>query len=333
MIRIIFSTAIFFLLTSGCQTSENKEIIMTVTGPVQANKMNLSLVHEHILVDFTGGDTTKIKRWKISDVSKKALPFLLEAKELGCYTFVECTPVFLGRDPLLLKNLSEASGLNIITNTGYYVVPDFLRDQSADQFAEKWISEWEDGIDSTGIRPGFIKLRVESGNLSGQSQKLIMAAARTHLKTGMVISSHTGPAIPAFQQIEILKNEGVSPTAFIWVHAQSEKNYEKHLEAAREGAWVSLDGLSDKNVSDYLEMIKNLKQGNLLHKVLLSHDAGWYTPGAENGGNYRGYSTLFEKLIPLLRNEKFSEKEIKQLLVHNPAEAFTIRIRKLDNGR
>lgn len=329
MIRIILSATIIILLTSGCHTSENEEIIMTVTGPVQAGKMSLSLVHEHILVDFTGGDTTKIKRWKISDVSKKALPFLLEAKELGCNTFVECTPVFLGRDPLLLKNLSESSGMNIITNTGYYVVPDFLSDQSADQFAEKWISEWEEGISGTGIRPGFIKLRVESTNLSEQSQKLIKAAARTHLKTGLVISSHTGPAIPAFQQIEILKNEGVSPEAFIWVHAQSEKNYEKHIEAARKGVWVSLDGLKDDNVNQYVEMLRNLKENNLLGNVLLSHDAGWYTPDADDGGNYRGYATLFKKLVPALRDENFSEKDINQLLIENPAKAFTIKIRKL----
>jgi len=72
-----------------------------------------------------------------------------------------------------------------------------------------------------------------------------------------------------------------------------------------------------------------MKENNLLSKILLSHDAGWYHPGVENGGEYRGYTTLFEKLIPLLRKEKFSEKEIHQLLVANPAEAFTIRVRKI----
>ena len=44
---------------------------------------------------------------------------------------------------------------------------------------------------------------------------------------------------------------------------------------------------------------------------------------------FRGYTTLFDKLIPLLKIEDFSEKEIDQLLVLNPAEAFTVRVRRL----
>ena len=76
-------------------------------------------------------------------------------------------------------------------------------------------------------------------------------------------------------------------------------------------------------------MIKNLKDNDLLDKVLLSHDAGWYEPAKENGGDYRGYTTLFEKLIPLLKKDGFSENELDQILITNPAEAFTIRIRNL----
>ena len=95
------------------------------------------------------------------------------------------------------------------------------------------------------------------------------------------------------------------------------------------GAWIILDGVNDNNLEDYIRMIRNLKENNLLGKVLLSHDAGWYHPGEENGGAYRGYSTLFEKLIPLLKKEKFTESEIHQILVSNPAEAFTIRVRRI----
>jgi phosphotriesterase-related protein len=62
---------------------------------------------------------------------------------------------------------------------------------------------------------------------------------------------------------------------------------------------------------------------------LLSHDAGWYHSGEENGGEYRGYTTLFKKLLPLLKNEKFSKNEIFQIMVSNPAKAFTIKIRRL----
>jgi phosphotriesterase-related protein len=233
---------IIFLLQ--CKT-EKDGIIMTVNGPVSSREMGVSLIHEHILVDFIGADSTTDRRWNKGKVIERAMPFLKQIKDLGCQTLVECTPEFLGRDPLLLKSLSGSTGLNILTNTGYYgavnnkYIPQYAFTESADQLAARWILEWDNGIDGTGIKPGFIKIGVASGNLSDMHKKLVTAAARTHLKTGLTIASHTGPAIPAFEQLEILKNEGVNPDAFIWVHAQAEKDMSNHIKAARTGAWRS----------------------------------------------------------------------------------------------
>jgi len=334
MKKFFFIAILVLLALCQCKTSLDEGIIMTVNGPIPSSKMGVSLIHEHIMVDFIGADSISNKRWDRSKVIEKSLPYLKQIKDLGCQTLVECTPEYIGRDPLLLKSLSDSTGLNILTNTGYYgasnnkFIPRFAFEETADQLAKRWISEWEEGINGTGIKPGFIKIGVGSGTLSELHKKLITAAARAHLKTGLVIQSHTGPAIPAFEQIEILKKEGVSPEAFIWVHAQSEKDPGNHIKAAQSGAWIGLDGLNENNLQDYVKMLKNLKDNNLLNKVLLSHDAGWYDPGKTNGGDYRGYTTLFEKLIPLLRSENFSETEINQLLVVNPSKAFEIRIRK-----
>jgi phosphotriesterase-related protein len=276
------------------------------------------------------------KRWVNNKVIERSLPYLKQIREFGCQTFIECTPAYLGRDPLLLKFLSDTLSLNIITNTGYYgarnnkFIPRCAFSENADQLAKRWITEWKKGIDDTGIKPGFIKIGIDDGHLSEMHKKLITAAAKTHLKTGLVIASHTGPSIPAFEQLAILQSEGVSPEAFIWVHAQVEKNPANHIKGAQLGAWISFDGLNDKNVQDYVKMIKNMKENNLLNKILLSHDAGWYDPDKVNGGEYRGYSTLFEKLIPSLREEHFSDSEINQLLVVNPARAFEVRIRKAE---
>lgn len=309
---------------------------MTVNGPVSSKEMGISLIHEHILVDFIGADSVTFMRWDKSKVADRSLPFLKQIKDLGCQTFIECTPAYLGRDPLLLKSLSDSSGLNILTNTGYYgavnnkYIPQHAFNETADQLAARWILECENGIDGTGVKPGFIKIGVENGNLTDLHKKLVVAAARTHLKTGLTIASHTGPAIPAFEQLDILKIEGVAPEAFIWVHAQSEKDLSNHVKASKMGAWIGLDGLNENNLTDYIRMIKNLRENNLLNKILLSHDAGWYHPGEENGGEYRGYTTLFKKLIPLLRKENFSEKEINQLLVFNPSEAFKIGVHRIN---
>ena len=307
---------------------------MTVNGLVSEDQMGITLTHEHILVDFIGADSINESRWNKTIVVEKVLPYLKEIKRLGCQTFVDCTPAYLGRDPEILKRLADSTGLNIITNTGYYganknkYVTSFAKEESVDQLAARWILEWENGINGTGIKPGFIKIAVERDSLSDFHKKLVTAAARTHLKTGLTIASHTGPAVLAFQQLTILEKEGVAPDAFIWVHASNEKDHQKIIDAARIGAWISFDKLNDNNVKEIMLLVKMMKQNNLLEKVLVSHDAGWYDPSKENGGPFRGYTTLFEKLVPAMEEEKFTEKEIRQLLVINPARAFAVRIRK-----
>jgi phosphotriesterase-related protein len=335
MNRLVVLSAFFLISVFGC-TPKNEGIIMTVNGPVKAKEAGITLVHEHILVDFIGADSIDESRWDKNAVTEIVLPYLMQIKEQGCVTFVECTPAYLGRDPFLMKQLSSSSGLNIITNTGYYgavnnkYLPRFAFEETADQISSRWVKEWEEGIDGTGIRPGFIKISVGSDSLSELHKKIVTAAARTHLKTGLTIVSHTGPSLPAFEEIGILRNEGVSPEAFIWVHAQSEKDLSAHVRAAKMGAWISLDGVSGDNIEEYLAMLKNLKENLLLDKVLISHDAGWYRPGEPNGGEFRGYTDIFEKFIPLLKSENFTDREIETLLVKNPAEAFTVRVRSLN---
>lgn len=306
---------------------------MTVNGEILAKQMGKTLQHEHVMVDFIGADSVSSDRYNPEEVYKVVLPYLKEVKELGCQTFIECTPAYLGRDPKLLVRLSEATGLNIITNTGYYgarqnqYLPHYAFKETADQLAGRWINEWLNGIDNTNVRPGFIKIAVDQGELTDIHEKLVRAAARTHLKTGLTIASHTGPAIGAFEEIEILKEEGVDPSAFIWVHAQAEENLQYHVKAAKMGAWISFDGLGWEKPEAYVRLLANMKSQDLLNKVLISHDAGWYHVGEPNGGSFIGFTTLFNKLLPTLKDSGFTDNEINLLLVINPAEAFSVRVK------
>ncbi|MGB8492300.1 MAG: hypothetical protein WCE64_14695, partial [Bacteroidales bacterium] len=276
-------------------------------------------------------------------VSLKVLPFLFEAKEKGMKTFFECTPAYLGRDPVLLKSLSQAAGINIITNTGYYgannnkYIPESFYGSDPSEIASLWITEFNNGIEGTGVKPGFIKIAVNpSDTLSEEHRKIITAAAIAHLKTGMVIASHTGAEKPAFAQISILKEMGVDPSAFIWVHAQS-GTIEGNLKAASEGAWISLDNIHKRpelipgapyTLDWYANRIVQMKNDGLLDKVLISHDSGWYDPSVRGGGNFSGFTDIFDAFVPLLRQKGLSEKDIEQILITNPGNAFKIMIRR-----
>jgi phosphotriesterase-related protein len=306
---------------------------MTVNGPIAPERMGITLPHEHVLVDFAGAEEVSPARYDRGYVFETVLPYLNRARTLGARTLVEATPAYLGRDPLLLRQLADASGMHLLVSTGYYGarddqhLPGHAFAHPADSLAARWIREWTTGIDGTGIRPGFIKIGVDPGPLSDIDRKLIQAAARTHLRTGLTIAAHTGPAAGALEQLAVLEAEGVDPSAWIWVHAQAEDDSTVHVRAARRGAWISLDGLAHGNVERYVARVAFMKAEGLLDRVLVSHDAGWYHVGESGGGTFRPYDTLFTEFLPALEAAGFTTEEIHQLTVVNPASAFTVRVR------
>lgn len=329
------SLLIFVLLICSCNPQESK--IMTVTGEIPAGAIGKTLHHEHILVDFIGADSTGYHRWDKTEVVEKVLPYLLEIKKLGYQTLVECTPSYLGRDPELLKILSEKSGLQILTNTGYYsavgakYIPKHGFTETAEQLAERWINEAQNGIEDTGVYPGFIKIAVERGPLEEINRKVVEAACITHKATGLTIMSHTGLAVPAFQELEILKKHGVHPSAFIWTHAHNEPDLSKPLEAAQMGTWIAYDNFTPEKLDKFVQFALQMKKEGLLHKLLFSHDAGWYRPGEPNGGDFRGFTAIEEYLIPALEKNGLSQQDIHQLFTLNPTEAFKINVRITDS--
>jgi phosphotriesterase-related protein len=234
----------------------------------------------------------------------------------------------------VLDRLSELSGLALVTNTGYYgaandkFVPRHAYEESADQLAERWAKEWTSGIEGTLIRPGFIKIGVDGSPLSAIDAKLVRAAARSHLKTGLAIASHTGGGKPALEQLEILRDECVDGSAWIWVHAQTEKDTEVHAKAAARGAWLEFDGISPSTIEQHVSFVLDMRRRGLLGRVMVSHDAGWYRPGEPGGGAFRAFDTLFVQFVPALKGAGLTEAEIRQITVVNPANAFTIETKK-----
>ncbi len=116
--------------------------VNTVLGERSPRALGMTLMHEHVLVDFVGADKVSPQRYNAEEVFQTALPHLKALRAAGCRTLVECTPAFLGRDVNLLKRLASASGLHIVTNTGFYgaandkYVPAIARQETAEQLAD-----------------------------------------------------------------------------------------------------------------------------------------------------------------------------------------------------
>ncbi len=322
------------LLLLGCGNSRfiQQPHIQHVAGKNLSEVDQVWLSHEHVLVDFIGADSIRPADWNHDAILNVVLPYFEVLKDFKVAYFVDATPNYLGRDPILLEKIAARTGIRIITNTGLYgarhnkFLPDYVRDITEEELAEMWIEEYREGINGTSVRPGFIKIGIDSSDpLDTLQQKLVKAAALTHLKTGLTIASHTGEARGLWPQLQILREMGVSPEAFIWVHAQSEPDPDNYHKAAEKGCWISLDGLGWE-LENHIEKLKFAKKNGILDHILISHDAGWYDPQQINQ-SITPYTAIFKKLLPTLQSEGFTDEEIKGLISVNPSKAFSIAVR------
>jgi predicted metal-dependent phosphotriesterase family hydrolase len=327
-LQMVGSAALGMAVTQLGRSSA-RDRVETVRGPIDASALGLTLMHEHVLVDFIGADQVSASRYDREEAFRVVRPHLEQARSLGCRTLVECTPAYLGRDPILLQRLSEATGLHILTNTGYYgavkdkYLPAHAFTESADALARGWIRERAEGIDDTGIKPAFMKISVDAGPLSEVDAKIVRAAAMTHRETGLGIHSHTPDAEAGFAQIALLSREKIPPSAFVWVHAQNVKDPAALVRAAEQGAWIELDGIAPKSVARHVELVELLVSRGHADRVLVSHDAGWYRVGEPGGGAFRPFDTLFSTFLPALRTKGLNDRQIDRLLIDNPRRVLT----------
>jgi phosphotriesterase-related protein len=309
---------------------------LTVNGQVKPES-GIIFTHEHIVTDFRRSENNNQSEYDFKYALKTILPHLRLLKAKGVNTIFECTPNYIGRDVRLLKALSDSSGINLLTNTGFYAamnknyLPPNIQEMSSRDIYNIWKYEWVNGIDDSRIRPGFIKLGVGNGKLDSLEEKILTAAVRLSKETKMTIAIHTGDGEAAFSEYEIIKKLKLKPSKVIWVHAQNGTN-EERLRMANKGMWISLDGISEYNLDEYIEMIEYMKSENVLNKLLISHDDGWSVVEDDNNKvtlepfkeGYLPYITLLDQLIPILKELQFSKSEIEKLLYQNAISAFSL---------
>ncbi len=335
MIQSNFKELFLYLCIIGLTACHSKDeqnndgLINTVTGPLDVADMGFTLTHEHLMSNF-GKDISEAYEYDEDAVFTQVIPYVKKIKSLGVNTIFDCTTDYFGRRVDILKTIADSTGIHIVTNTGFYgaandrYVPEFAFEATSQEIAEIWIDEYENGIDDTGIRPGFIKLAFDDGQPSQTDLKLFEAGILTHLKTGLTIVVHTGNNTEAArQQINMLEQYDVSPQVWVWVHANHSDDIALQIEAASSGAWISIDGVNESNVEEYIVKLDRFKSHNLLDKILLSHDGDGYPMG----GEIRRFEAIPKYLIPAMRAHGFTEEEINQIMVKNPKEAFITSIR------
>ncbi|MDR9363787.1 MAG: hypothetical protein RI575_00490 [Balneolaceae bacterium] len=328
---LLFLILAFFIGNQGKDDKHNDDTFHTVNGPLAVENMGFALSHEHIMSNF-GKDISETSEYDEAALVNQVVPYLRRIKLLGVDTIFDCTTAHFGRRVDLLQTIADSTGLQIITNTGYYgavddkYVPQTAYNSTPREISERWVDEFENGIDGTNVKPGFIKLAFDDGTPSDIDKKLFEAGIMAHLETGLTLAVHTADNPEAVDtQLSLLQQFDVSPEAWIWTHAHTSNDLNLLIETAQKGAWISLDRVNSSNIQSTVDWLQRFKSEKLLHKILLSHDGNGF-PG---GGELRPFEAAMNELIPALQENDFTDEEIDQLFVENPKNAFSIKIRKL----
>jgi predicted metal-dependent phosphotriesterase family hydrolase len=301
--------------------------IVTVLGPIEPESFGKVLPHEHMMVDFVGADKVSKTRYDSEEVFQTMLPYFQEIKSQDVEGFIDCTPMYLGRDPIILKRLAEATGIQILTNTGLYkepYLPAFAFKQTAEQLSRQWIAEIENGIENTGIHAGFIKIAIEKEDLKPMQRKIVRTACKTHNATGATIACHSGYGPGILQMLEIFEEEGTPAHALVMVHTNSEPDVNFHSKIAERGVWIEYDNIGSWEPERHLKLIKELIDLGYENQILLSMDRGWYRVGEPGGGKINNFTYLFGEFVPQMQAFGFSQRIIDLITVRNPAEAFKL---------
>ena len=300
--------------------------LITTLGPRRADELGLILPHEHIFVDLGPSAAENWRSASAEQVIPVMAPEIEKIKKQGVTALVECTPVGVGRRADIDRAVSEATGLPVLVPTGIYREPwipawalaateEFLRDWMTDELTGE--------IEGSGVQAAWIKLSAGDDDITLAEAKLLRAAARAGRATNAIIGSHTIRGRVVRDQLEILEAAGYTAERFIWIHTQADPDFALHLEMARRGAWLEYDGIGGQQSDEaYIEHIQRLLDAGFGHKLLLSHDRGWYDPSQPGGGVPKPFTYLVETFLPKLAAAGVDEATIRQLTCANPFNAY-----------
>ena len=301
--------------------------LITTLGPKSADQVGMILPHEHVFVDLRTWDQPGYGEADPDDVIRLMTPEIEKAKAVGVTALGECSTVGVGRRADILKAVSEATGFPLLAPTGIYRepwVPDWAHAAREEELREWMTGELQGEIEGSGVQAAWIKLSAGDDGITASETKILRAAAAAGVATNAVIGSHTIRGRVVRDQLDIIEEAGYTPERFIWIHPQAEPDFDLNLEMARRGVWISYDGIGAEDTNDdfYVERIQRMLDAGFGHRVLLSHDRGWYDPAQPGGGTPRPFTYISEQFLPKLRKAGVDAATIRQLTHTNPFRAF-----------
>lgn len=294
--------------------------VMSVLGPVSDDALGFTLPHEHLQLNLH-----RLSRSRDGYLDDLGLA-IIEAqqfKDAGGSTLVDLTTDCFGRDPLMLRQVAEETGLNIIMGCGYYRNPyiDPAVEKSSVRAITEWIlSEIEHGVGDTGIYPGVIgENGCEREWVTPLEERALRGAARAQRITGMPMSLHATQTPIGLELLTILEEEGADLRQVVVSHCDNYPDPDFHEAVAKRGAFVEFDRHDPRwpwHQQRRVNGMRELANRGYLDRILLSHDICHVSERAAYQGP--GYTYVIQEVVHQLRDVGFSDEEVEVMTVQNP---------------
>jgi len=310
--------------------------VETVRGPIDADALGATLMHEHIFVKHPElEENYPNPEWSEEGAVQVARDGMKSLWDKGIRTIVDLTVMGLGRSIPRIQKLAESVDMNIVVATGYYTAKDLptyfhnhgpgRRVDMPEPLDAMFLKDVRDGIADTGVKAAIIKVVTDELGITPDVERVLRSAARTQRETGVPISTHTHAAKQTGRlQQEFFRKEGVDLERVIIGHSGDTTDVDYLKELMDNGSMLGLDrfGLdSFLPEEDRIATVVKLCELGYAEKITLSHDAAFFSINTEPSHRPPEWThfAVSDRILPALREQGVSEDTIEQIMVRNPA--------------
>ncbi|WP_051218541.1 phosphotriesterase family protein [Nocardioides insulae] len=313
--------------------------VPTYRGTVGAGVLGRTLMHEHVFVRSPELDVDyPHPEWDQVSAVETAVRGLEDLYDLGIRTVVDLTVPGLGRDVALVARVAARVRVNLVAATGWYtddVLPPFFRTHGpgrlvggTDPLTDFFLRDVQHGIGTSGVRAGVVKVVTDAPGMTPDVTRILTAAATVHAETGVLISTHSNPALgTGLDQARFLLDRAVRADHLIIGHSGDSTDLDQLRRLLGMGVTLGFDrfgmahtGEDQQRVDTLLTLLGEGYAGQLV----VSHDAAYFsrvTPPSWRRSHtpHWTHDHLSRRILPLLLERGARQEDLDTMMIDNPA--------------
>ena len=303
-----------------------------VLGPIDTAKLGFTLMHEHVLIANWAMRQSFADYLDVPALVERAARELSEVRGHGVVTIVDLTPINLGRDVHVMRQVAERSGVQIVAATGFYWTEEpWMEAWDHETLLRYLVRDISEGIQGTQTRAGIIKCATDRHGVTDLNRKLLEITARAHRRTGVPISTHTSVAHQTgLAQQDVFEAEGVDLSRVVIGHCGDSEDLTYLERILRRGSTIGMDRFgidiilpTKQRVATIAELCKRGFAG----QMVLSHDASCHIDFfprelVQKTVPHWNFLHIPDDVVPALGEAGVPEPQIRQMTVDNPRRIF-----------